>query len=227
MVTGIIIVIAYILINSNIPEQKSVRSLKTPLGVPTNIYGNHIFPKEVKDTLIKLGRDTILDFQWIFRKLYSVQHIGREDFDAGDAYIEKLFQYYPLCEGDGRYINCDSVNNFVRDIPTDTIFLKENIYKDNSYRIYFWRKLDSVYTITMKKDRLWHVVSFNAEKNYTYRYIDFWMKALLKDLGKNETNPNVTYDSNPHSICATRIILTPDSVFMDMFKFYEPYALEE
>ena len=46
-------------------------------------------------------------------------------------------------------------------------------------------------------------------------------------MGKHEISPNVKYDSNPYSICATRIILTPDSVFMDMFKFYEPYALEE
>ena len=188
---------------------------------------NHIHSEEITDTLIRFKRDTVLDFQWIFRQLYAIQHIGRENHPYEDAYIEKLLQYYPLCEGDGRYINCDSVNNFVRDIPTDTIFLQENIYKDNSYRIYFWHRLNSVYTVTMKKDRLWHVVSFNAEENNTSQYINSWRKKELKELGKHEISPNVKYDSNPHSICATRIILTPDSVFMDMFKIYEPYELEK
>ena len=157
---------------------------------------------------------------------FSSQHIGRENIDCGDAYIGKLL-LYNTNEKHGRYINCDSINNYIKDVPTDTIFLKETISQDNSYGIYFWHRLDSVYTVTMKKDRLWHLVSFNAEKNYTYRYIDLWMKALLKDLGRNELPPYPNKTTNPYSICATRIILTPDSVFMDMFKFYRPYALEE
>lgn len=196
------------------------------------IPSGHIYYGEVIDTLIKFKRDTVLDFQWVFRQLYPIQHIGRENHPYGDAYIEKLLQYFPLCEGDGRYINCDSVNNYLKDIPHDTIFLKETISRDNSYRIYFWHRLDSVYTVGMRRIgeiRIprYRVFSLNFERDSTYIYINSWRKKELKELGKHEISPNVKYDSNPHSICATRIILTPDSVFMDMFKFYEPYALEE
>ena len=230
IITGVAILmtIACMLIMNHNPvrskKNKSER-LNTSFGGSIR-YGNYISPTEIRDTTLRLKRDTIIDFQWIFRQLYPLQHIGRENIDCGDAYIGKLLLYYTN-EKHGRYINCDSINNYIKDVPTDTIFLKETISQDNSYGIYFWHRLDSVYTVTMKKDRLWHLVSFNAEKNYTYRYIDLWMKALLKDLGRNELPPYPNKTTNPYSICATRIILTPDSVFMDMFKFYRPYALEE
>ena len=140
------------------------------------IPSGHIYYGEVIDTLIKFKRDTVLDFQWVFRQLYPIQHMGRENHPYGDAYIEKLLQYFPLCEGDGRYINCDSVNNYLKDIPYDTIFLKETISRDNSYRIYFWHRLDSVYTVGMRRIgeiRIprYRVFSLNFERDSTYIYI--------------------------------------------------------
>ena len=114
------------------------------------IPSGHIYYGEVIDTLIKFRRVTV--------------------------YIEKLLQYFPLCEGDGRYINCDSVNNYLKDIPYDTIFLKETISRDNSYRIYFWHRLDSVYTVGMRRIgeiRIprYRVFSLNFERDSTYIYI--------------------------------------------------------
>lgn len=215
-------IITVILIYNKISRQKS----HAPLLISSTVPGGHIFRGEVLDTILRFKRDTIIDFQWVFRQLYPVQHIGRENHPYGDAYIRKLLKYYPS-EKQGRYINCDSVNNFLKDVPNDTIFLKERINKENSYSIHFWHRLDSVYTIDLKRDRLWHVITYNLEHSYLYKYTDLWMKALLKDLGCRELPPGKPETTDLYSICATRIILTPDSVFMDMFKFYRPYALEE
>lgn len=191
------------------------------------INGGHIFQDEITDTVIRLARDTTPSFPWIFQKLYPIQHIGREKHPLGDSYHAK-FREFDLSKVHGRYINCDSVNNYIQDnckSATDTIFLRETIQKDNYYKIYFWQSLDSVYTVTLGRDRLWHVRAFNAKNDDSFIYIDSWRKKELKELGKNEMPPT-GWTSNPYSNCATRIIISPDSVILDMFKFYRPYGLE-
>lgn len=59
-----------------------------------------------------------------------------------------------------------------------------------------------------------------------FSYISDWRKEELQEYGCCEQYEG-HYNSNPYSVCATRIVLTNDSVIIDMFKFYSPLWPEE
>lgn len=178
---------------------------------------SRIYDGEVTDTTLYLKRDTVITMKWIYRKLHDIQKIGRPQ--ELDYYGLKLYRSSQ---------NVDSIiKEFIREQPRDTIFIYETINKDGTYNVIFWRDKNEAYTYDLRRDRSWFLRKIKLDKDAIFLYISLWRKKELKELGKDQMPPPPVWTSNPCSHSSTRIILTSDSVIIDTFKHYRPYALED
>lgn len=182
---------------------------------------------ESRDTTVTIERDTIIDFNWIFRQLFKIQQVGREMVGPREEwYSGKFLKYFPS-PSQGEYINRKEVNQFVNNPSQDTIFVDETISKDGSYKIYYWRNLKNFHYITLNGEtRKWDVVSRDVSDVKVYNLINSWQKDTILKYGKNMMPPDGRWNSNPNSSCSSRIIITPDSVRIDMIKYYPLYGLK-
>lgn len=192
--------------------------------------------EEVTDTSFVLARDTAVTLPWIFDVIIPVQSIGRPE-DLNFYKIKSYSSYFGCNKTDSVDVlkaqgkswilqnkarPQDILDNFV-DNDRDTIFIEERIREEGTYSYVFWKNPDNVY------DLMSYYGSLGKGSAYAKRCIrikslrdsketDFilsWEKDSLKEYGKNIPN-----NSNPSSVCVTRAILTPDSVKIDMVKYY-------
>lgn len=184
---------------------------------------NFIHDTESRDTTVKLKKDTIIDFDWILRKLYKIQRAGRESLsEKMDMYDCKLHLEQWTKERNKCY------NKLVINQKHDTIFFEETIINLYKFTYTFWKDL--------KKTSLFYLEPKSLKEGDEYIFpsplycsrIDYsgspyhdlimtWQKDSL--LQNWEGFYSDVSDPEPASTCISRVIVTPDSVSIDMIKY--------
>lgn len=104
------------------------------------------------------------------------------------------------------------------------MFIFEKINDDWSYKLAIWRHIDEILlTDTHKIKKLKSVEKENLRQ---LELITSWKKEFLLKCGSHKHNPYII-TSNPYVVCASRIILSPDSIRVDIIKFFHPVWPEE
>ena len=113
------------------------------------------------------------------------------------------------------------LRDYIGDVQRDTVFIVEKISKAQDYFMEIWREPDSILHIS--DTGVWRVKKKQKLlRQSEYNYIINWNKDLLQEYGCCEQIEGY-YRSNTTSRCATRLIITPDSLYLDMIKYYNPF----
>ncbi len=186
---------------------------------------SHIFPEENTDITLKFERNTDMDLLSLFPLMIPSQTKGRDILEY-DPYklkaIDKMF-------------DIELFKTKITDFPSDTMYVLERINHDQTYDIYFWydkiiMSINDDGSITKFENILGKGELGSIKKGTNglniFSYISDWRKEELQEYGCCEQYEG-HYNSNPYSVCATRIVLTNDSVIIDMLKFYSPLWPED
>lgn len=201
--------------NTNAESPLATESWSNGTVHPRRIYASRIFPEEIMDMTINIERKEDMGLPYIFRQLLPSQIKGREELEY-DPYKLKI-------SGDG--FLSEFSQSFTNSLSSsDTIFVMERINKDQSYKMFLWKDPRQIKYVT----EMGEVFSVQKSKhnNGDLRevfYISSWRKRELQEYGCCEQHEGY-FNSNPYSVCVTRIILNKDkdSVNIDMFKYYCP-----
>lgn len=175
-------------------------------------YPSHICFNEVTDTTFHLLKGGQLTLGQLFNNLLPMQRIGREDNDHNDdPYLNKAEK--------GAFE--DFIESFMRKHPSDTIFIKEDIYRDGDYVLSFWVNPDEVFYI---RAGTLNVTSVKNDREL--QYIDAWRKDELMYYGECEQYRG-RYNTGSSSRCVSRVIITGNFIRIDMFKYYLPLWPED
>lgn len=201
-------------------------------------YICYIHPGESRDTTVTMERDNATDFNHILRQIYDIQRIGRENMkDESDPYNWKfsVIKDYPDMRGDER-------NPFTINRDNDTIYVIEDIFghpPSPSYYLEYGRNFKNLNQLKVmmelfmdkdgkifQPDPLRGIKAIDVSDREAYKMINSWQKDSLLKWGKSMMPPvDGGFNSNPHSTCVSRIILSPDSARIDMIKYYKLYKL--
>lgn len=200
---------------------------------------SEIKPGEVTDTSFAIPRISSITMPWLFRIMTNVQSIGRnEENNFYDAKNLPIYNYQmkdsiqikkrkdyssSKLETDKKVYMPEFLNSFIHEKrDRDTIYLQENISKETGFSLSMWNNLDSVYFFSIRLGKHYNykggtfIIRDGGRTNPYYNSIDSWKKEKIKELGKDRP----TWTTNPVSHCITRIIISQDSIYFDMFKFY-------
>ncbi len=193
-------------------------------------YDFYIQRGESVDTTVTLKRDSILDFKGILQRIYNIQTSGKMMDNP---------QKHPFAWK----FNVKSWPGFSKDFSNleiapgnGTIFIEETIYKSSDYYLLYstdGRTVNGVAIIPSKQqnDSIYRPTSYILNhdiSNRYYRNITTWQKNNLLQSGRHIAPPNGIKPSRPFSKCTSRVTLTPDSVRIDMIKYYKTsYAFDD
>lgn len=204
------------------PHRKPITNVEAPLTAekwsngdihPRRIYASRIFPEEIMDMSLSIERREDMGLPYIFQQLLPSQIKGREELDydpyklktSSDNFSSELFQSFT-----------NSLSS------SDTIFVMERINKDQSYKMFLWKDPRQIKYVT-EIGEIFDVQKpkYNDDDFREVFYISSWRKRELQEYGCCEQHEGY-FNSNPYSVCVTRIIRNEDSLKIAMFKYYCP-----
>ncbi|MCM1355059.1 MAG: hypothetical protein NC212_01470 [Staphylococcus sp.] len=189
-------------------------SSKVEQSVPKYPDRSHIYPGECVDTLIRLKNEGNVTLPWIFEQVAPLQVKGRDSLDYEyDLYDFKIGKFL---------VSLPPIQDYVINI-NDTVFIVEIIGETGTYTIKLWEKsADSL--IRINESGRYSVENVNNSREN--KYIRDWQKDTLQTYGCCEQLEGF-WRSNTSTRSVTRVILRTDSVFLEMFKYYNPWWPED
>lgn len=222
--------------SSEFPEFHNPNTLKLAFESKLNSIRNkayipqicEILDSESRDTTETIKRDTIIDFRWIIRQILGMQTKGRDIVPpTHELYNNKLIgtKFFIFDEDT---VCWQKINQFVDNPPTDTIFFIEEFFRIGKYRSFFWRDPKLIYVceriLPNDGTTRWRITSLKEHDRCDIDLVNRWQKDTLLKYGK-DMMPGTHFYSNARSHCASRVVLSPDSVRIDMIKYYNLYKL--
>lgn len=180
--------------------------------LPRYPYDANIYPGECVDTFIALKNEGNITLPWLLEQILPLQTKGRDSIH-NDPYALKVHE---------DIVSLSPIQNYNIDM-NDTIFIVEKIGKTSKYTMELWnRSAESLLEINGMGRYVYREVMGSREN----RYIKNWQKDTLQTYGCCEQLEGM-WRSNFSSRSVTRVILQPDSVFIEMFKYYKPWWPED
>ncbi len=173
---------------------------------------------ESRDTTVTFKRTPDLTFRQILKKIYEIQICGMDS-----STLKKHSYKYKLRFDNWPILNGDECGLFDIKAKRDTFYVIETIYLDGTYYLDYGR--DSKKLNIFKGVGNSYILGKDYSKDIVYQLIFKWQKDSLLKYGK-EMMPPGRFNSGTHKTCASRVILSPTSVRIDMVKFYPLYGLK-
>lgn len=201
-------------IETDSSSNNSQSSIITNSSIISRFGASHIFSEENTDIRLEFKRRSDMNLLSILRLMIPSQTKGRDILEY-DPYNLKT------CD---KIFNIELFKKNISDFQSDTIYALERINKDQSYIIFIWHDTKTITSMSDSGDIThldYNEVAKERDEN-EFAYISSWLKDELQEYGCCQEYDGY-YNSNPYSSCVIRIILTNDSIILDMFKYYCPY----
>lgn len=191
------------IINAKDFQPPKIRSIRDAYPIHVN---------ECVDTTVVFNKPKNLSLSWLFKKMASLQHIGREEVD---------YEPYEL-KADSFFTSSKIIQDYIKEITSDTIFIREIINPDQMYKMSIWQNNDNImYVIFDVGEITLNDSKYICKTTSEYQYIMSWEKNDLQYYGNGQEHDGC-FIPRPKVTCASRIIIKPRTVRIDMFKYYTP-----
>lgn len=139
-------------------------------------YPIHV--NECVDTTVVFNKPKNLSLSWLFKKMASLQHIGREEVD---------YEPYEL-KADSFFTSSKIIQDYIKERTSDTIFIREIINPDQMYKMSIWQNDDNImYVISGVGEITLNDSKYICKTTSEYQYIMSWKKMTynIMEMVKN------------------------------------------